>query len=139
MSVDAFFDTNILLYGYDLDAGPKRDISMDLLEQAWREPSRYAVSIQVLQEFQVNFVRAGYSREEAKRVISDLCRFRVVENTLETFGLGLALQERWQLSLWDAMILATAQVSGAKILYSEDFSDGQDYGGVRLVNPFGMF
>jgi predicted nucleic acid-binding protein len=32
-------------------------------------------------------------------------------------------------------VLYAAQVSGAKILYSEDLSDGQTYGSVRVTNP----
>jgi predicted nucleic acid-binding protein len=136
MAVEAFFDTNILLYGYDLDAGRKREVAMDLLEDAWRNPVGFAVSVQVLQEFHVNFVRGGNSGVEATALISDFCRWHVVENTLQVFGLGLRLQERWQLSLWDAMILAAAQSSGARKLYTEDLNPGQDYGGVRAVNPF---
>jgi predicted nucleic acid-binding protein len=136
MGVKAFLDTNILLYGYDLDAGRKRTVAMDLLEEAWRNPVEYAVSVQVLQEFHVNFVRSGNSCTEATAVISDFCRWHVVENTLEVFGLGLKLQQRWQLSLWDAMILAAAQSIGARKLYTEDLNPGQDYGGVEAVNPF---
>ena len=47
-----------------------------------------------------------------------------------------ALQVRWQLSLWDAMILAAAQASGARELLTEDLNHGQNYGGIRVVNPF---
>lgn len=46
------------------------------------------------------------------------------------------LQSRWQLSLWDSMILAAARTSGAGELLTEDLNHGQDYGGVRVVNPF---
>jgi len=60
----------------------------------------------------------------------------VVENTLELFDAALAAQERWRLSLWDAMILAAAQASGASELITEDFNSGQDYGGVVARNPF---
>jgi predicted nucleic acid-binding protein len=49
---------------------------------------------------------------------------------------GLAEQARWQLSLWDSMILAAARVSGASELITEDFSHGQDYGGIKAMNPF---
>lgn len=47
-----------------------------------------------------------------------------------------SLQARFQLSLWDAMILAAAQSSGARELLTEDFNHRQDYGGVTAVNPF---
>jgi predicted nucleic acid-binding protein len=60
----------------------------------------------------------------------------VIDNTLELFKTGLAIQKRWRLSLWDAMILSAAQASGARELLSEDLNHGQDYGGVRVMNPF---
>lgn len=43
---------------------------------------------------------------------------------------------RWQLSLWDAMIVAAAQASGARELLTEDLNHGQNYGGIRVVNPY---
>jgi len=49
---------------------------------------------------------------------------------------GLDLSERYQLSLWDAVIIAAAQSSHCDILVSGDFSAGQSYGGVTARNPF---
>jgi predicted nucleic acid-binding protein len=46
------------------------------------------------------------------------------------------MKERWQTSLWDALIIAAARESGATTLISEDLNHGQDYGGVRVLNPF---
>lgn len=136
MPAKRFLDTNILLYAYDLDAGPKRDAAMEVVAAAFTSPTETAISVQVLQEFHVNFVRAGHSLAEAAALIQDFERFQVVDNRLPTFRRGLELMERWQLSLWDAMILAAARQSGARELISEDFSPGQDYGGIRAVNPF---
>jgi predicted nucleic acid-binding protein len=34
------------------------------------------------------------------------------------------------------MIVAAAQTSGAKELLTEDLQHGQDYGGIRVFNPF---
>ena len=53
-----------------------------------------------------------------------------------SFKRGLELQTRWQLSLWDAMILAAAHQSGATELISEDFGHHQNYDTVRAINPF---
>lgn len=136
MAVERFLDTNILLYGYDLDAPEKRQIAQVLIEQAWRQLGGTAISVQVLQEFHVNFVRKGRPTDEASLLISDFSRWPVIDNTLAIFRLGLSLQARWQLSLWDSMILAAAQVSGARELLTEDLNHGQDYGGVVVINPF---
>ena len=136
MAVKRFFDTNILLYAYDLDAGTKRDIALRRVEEALSKPQNTAISVQVLQEFQVNFVRAGHSQAEAALVLNDFSQWQIVDNTLPLFKRGLELQTRWQLSLWDAMILAAALQSGATELISEDFSHHQNYDTVRAINPF---
>lgn len=126
MPAERFLDTNILLYGYDLDAPEKRLIAQSLIEQAWQQPGRTAVSVQVLQEFHVNFTRKGHPVEEASALIADFCHWPVIDNTLAVFRLGLSLQPRWQLSLWDAMILAAAQANGARELITENLNPGQD-------------
>jgi predicted nucleic acid-binding protein len=136
MPAERFLDTNILLYGYDLDAPEKRRVAQSLIEQAWLKPGRTAISVQVLQEFHVNFVRRGNSAADATTLIADFCLWPVIDNSLAVFRRGLALQSRCQLSLWDAMILAAAQTSGARELLTEDFNHGQDYDGVRAINPF---
>jgi predicted nucleic acid-binding protein len=136
MAVKRFFDTNVLLYGYDMDAPEKRNIALGLIEQAWSDLDGVAISVQVLQEFFVNFVRRGYSPAEAAALTSDFGRWPVIDNSHSVFKLGVALQSRWQISLWDAMILAAAHSSGSRELLTEDLNHGQDYGGVTAVNPF---
>ena len=136
MSAERFLDTNILLYGYDLDAPAKRAIARNIIEDAWLQPGRTAISVQVLQEFHVNFRRQGHSATEANALVGDFSQWHVIDNTLAVLHLGLSLQGRWQLSLWDAMILAAACTSGARELLTEDLNHGQIYEGVRVVNPF---
>ena len=136
MNADHFLDTNILLYAYDLDAPEKRAIALNLVERAWNQLGLTAVSVQVLQEFHVNFVRQGHDPSDAATLILDFSLWPVVDNSLSLFRRGISLQQRWQLSLWDAMILAAAQTSGAKELYTEDLNHGQVYGSVRVLNPF---
>ncbi len=50
MNAHMFLDTNILLYAYDLDAPKKRKIAIKILEEAWLEPRKIALSVQVLSE-----------------------------------------------------------------------------------------
>ena len=49
---------------------------------------------------------------------------------------ALELASKFQISFWDALVVQAAHVAGAEILYSEDLSDGQRYGAVRVINPF---
>ena len=45
---------------------------------------------------------------------------------------GLRLKARYPLSYWDAAIVAAARGLGARVLYSEDLTHGQDYDGERV-------
>ena len=136
MPAERFLDTNVLLYAYDRKAGSKREIATVHLKTGWRRLGSAAVSVQVLQEFYVNFLRKGGKPAEARSIIEDLSVWPVVDNTRELLGHALVLAERWQVSLWDAMVLAAAQACGAEELLTEDLNHGQDYGGVLAVNPF---
>ncbi len=49
---------------------------------------------------------------------------------------ALRAQEDHKLPLWDALLWATARRAGCRILFTEDFQDGRELGGVRLINPF---
>lgn len=136
MPVEVFFDTNVLLYAYDTDAGEKRTRALALVTDAFKHPSRYALSVQVLQEFFVNFIRKGQSDETAATLIDDFSHWQIIANTHDLFLIGLQARARWQLSLWDAMIVAAAEQAGAAILYTEDLNHGQLYGSVQVINPF---
>jgi predicted nucleic acid-binding protein len=136
MNAAKFLDTNILLYAYDQDAPLKREVALRLVEQGWASLGSVAVSVQVLQEMHVNLERRGVSRADAAQIIRDFSLWPVVDNSLLLLHAALEEQARWQLSLWDALILAAARASGATELITEDINPGQDYGGVCVVNPF---
>ena len=48
---------------------------------------------------------------------------------------GLEIQTRYQISFWDASIIAAASSAGCSVMLSEDLSAGQVYAGVGS-NPF---
>jgi len=49
---------------------------------------------------------------------------------------GWWFEDRYQLSFWDALIVAAAKSLSCKYLLSEDFQANQDLDGVIVVNPF---
>ena len=93
------------------------------------------MSVQVLQELYVNLYRKGISIPEARTTVQDYAAWNVVENRFSLLEEGIDEMERWQLSFWDSLILAAARRAGASVIYSEDFSSQQDYGGIRVQNP----
>jgi predicted nucleic acid-binding protein len=135
-SPSRFVDTNVLLYAYDLESPQKRIRAKGIVEEGWKSLGQLVISVQVLQELEVNLERKKVSRGEIHQLIYDLSVWPVVDNTLMILKMALSEQVRWKLSLWDAMILAAARSVGARELVTEDFSHGQNYDEVRAVNPF---
>lgn len=130
MSAD-FVDTNIVLYL--LDGGEKAVRAEELLR------GRPRISVQVLNETLVNCRRkAKMSWDEAGTFVSAVEQLCIVEAvTLTTHRIGRALAERYQLAVYDAMIVASALTAGCDTLYSEDMHDGLLIEGqLRVVNPF---
>jgi predicted nucleic acid-binding protein len=111
-------------------------VALRLVEQGWSALGQTALSVQVLQEMQVNLEKRGVAEAEAARIIRDYAPWPVVDNSLKILLSAVDEQTRWGLSLWDALILAAARASGASEIFSEDFNHGQDYGGIRAINPF---
>ncbi len=138
MSGKAFVDTNILIYAMDSLAGERSAQAQNLLARLWRE-NQGVLSTQVLQEFCVN-IRRKSSRHvplrELRATIREFMDWEVVVNTGASILRALEVQERYQISFWDAMIVQAAANAGCEVLYSEDLSHGQEYQGVLVVNPF---
>jgi predicted nucleic acid-binding protein len=128
---DAFFDTNVVVYALAGDP-PSADRSWAILLAGG------AVSVQVLNEC-ANTLRRKFSFDwtdvaEACGRIRTLCT--VVPLTEEIHVRGLALAERYRLSVYDGMIVAAAQLAGCRVLYTEDMHDGLVIDGLTIRNPY---
>jgi len=137
MSDRYFVDTNILMYAHDSAAGEKHVRAKALVEELWESRSG-AVSTQILQELAVNLRRKANKPVDAKAtrdIIADYLAWHVVVNGGDSILEALELEARYELSFWDALVVQAAHVAGAEILYSEDLSNGQQYGTVRVKNP----
>ena len=131
-------DTNVLLYAASIlaEEEDKRIRARKLLA----EPD-IAVSVQVVQEFYHQATRANrpgrLSHDDALRFLEPVLEMRMQAVTLGVFRRAVSIRRRFGLSYWDAAILAAARVLGCDAVYSEDMSSEQDYGGIRVLNPFG--
>ena len=131
-----FFDTNILFYALDRSAGEKNERAAVWVRRAWKGEILPLVSVQVLQELFVNLARKLPSVGEAKGIVMDYLAWQVIENDRRLFIDALEVKERFQLSFWDASIVAAAQRSQATQLMTEDLSHGQAFGSLEVMNPF---
>jgi predicted nucleic acid-binding protein len=132
-----FVDTNILMYAHDRDAGVKHERARQLIENLWTT-EQGVLSTQVLQELCVNLRRRvahPLPSDDIAKLIEDYLSWEIVINTPQAIIAALAIEARYKISYWDALILHAAESCGAAVLYSEDLSHGQRYGVVEVVNP----
>jgi len=134
---DCFLDTNVLLYA--VSTNPAEIVKTEKA-RALLQTKDWAWSAQVAAEF----IRAStsarqrkpLSRSEARQWVETWMAFPMapVDGALVLEAVQVA--ERYQISHFDAQILAAAQRMKCDTVYSEDLNHGQDYGGVRVLNPF---
>ncbi len=130
-----FVDTNILVYAHDQDAKKKHVVAREKILQLWKKDLFPSISIQVLQEFYVNLIKKRIPISTATETIVSYLEWDVVENDRSLMLEGIGLQERWNVSFWDALILAAAKRAKASQIWTEDLNTGQNYDGVVAVNP----
>jgi predicted nucleic acid-binding protein len=127
-----FIDTNILVYLFSTDT--RKAVRA---EEVLRTGG--AISVQVLNEL-ANVARRKHFMtwaevNEALDLIRAACP--VVPLTVETHDRGRRIAERYGLSVYDSMIVASALLHGCDVLYSEDMHSGLVVENqVCIRNPF---
>ena len=126
-----FIDTNIVVHAQT--AGPKAEICQNLMNTGG------LISIQVLNEF-ANVLRRKLMLgwEEIGTRIADVLAVLPDPMTLtfEDQTLALSIAARYQLSIYDSLIVATALRAGCTQILSEDMQHGQFLEGLEIINPF---
>ena len=126
-----FIDSNVVLYLLSGDA-EKADRAEALLQ------SGGMISVQVLNE-----VASVCRRKLKMQWVEVEALLLAVKSACDVFPLTLALHERaielarrFRFSLYDANIVASALMSGAEVLLSEDMQSGMLVDGLLIRNPF---
>ena len=134
-----FVDTNVLVYAYDSSNAQKQQQAKQLLQQLWQQQNG-CISIQVLQEFFVTVTRKlanPVTPAEASQIIADFGLWRVHQPQVEDVLSAIHIQQQYQLSFWDSMIIRSANQLGCHILWTEDLNEGQKIEGCAIQSPFG--
>jgi predicted nucleic acid-binding protein len=129
---DRFVDTNVLLYLLSAD-NAKADRAEATLAGGG------VLSVQVLNEFAaVASRKLRMSIPEIREMLTTIRAVcRVVPISEETHDLGLHVAERYRLSIYDSMVVASALMSGCSELLSEDLQHGQRIEDQLVIrNPF---
>ncbi len=132
-------DSNILIYAHDPSEPQKQTKAKTLLRQL-EASGELKMSVQTLHEFYARATKPNrppaLSHTEAQKIIADLLLIATVY-TLSPVITPRALYaiERYQMSLWDALIWAVAKEYGDTVIYTEDTQSQPEIEGVRYVNP----
>lgn len=139
MSDKFFIDTNILIYTFDRSSPSKRKTAISLVETALISGHGY-ISFQVVQECLNVLTRkfrtplnADQARNYLQTTLLPICR---VHSSIPLYERAIDLQERWQFSLYDSLILASALEANCSILFSEDMQNKQKIEYLMVINPF---
>ena len=133
-----FFDTNVLVYLFDVDSPAKRKQARALF-QKHAETGDILLSTQVLQEFYVAVTRKlarPLNAAAAAEAVKSFAELPLVQIDSELVLSAIHRSRNSQLSFWDALIVQAAIEGHASTLYSEDLQHGQVFDGLRAINPF---
>jgi predicted nucleic acid-binding protein len=138
MLAPVFVDTNVLIYARDEREALKRPIANLWLEKLWAEQS-LRTSMQVLSEYYYNVTRKtkpAISADAAWEQVESLLGLNPHPTDGHLLERGHVIERRYQLSWWDSLIVAAAQLQSCALLLTEDLQDGAQFGDVRVCNPF---
>ena len=128
----SFLDSNIVLYLASEDL-LKADRAQELVAEGG------TISVQVLNEIaNISRRKMGLSWDETRDFLLMIRLLLKVEPvTIEIHDLGISLAERYQLSVYDSMIVSAALSAECDTLLSEDLQNGLLINGrLRVLNPF---
>jgi predicted nucleic acid-binding protein len=126
-------DTNILIYSHDKEDLFKQNIARNLIVQT------PVISTQIISEY-MNVLRRIMPLP--KKDLLNLC-IQTLENCIvhpvgiSTMKMAQQIMQRYDLQIFDSIIVAAAIESDCEILYSEDMQHNLKVNGfLKIVNPF---
>jgi predicted nucleic acid-binding protein len=136
MATRSFIDSNVLIYAEAGDAPAKQRAALALLKQLY-EGMHGVLSTQVLQEYcNVALKKLKLPAHHIRAQLDLYEQFEVVQVTPAVIRAGLDLHQTRSVAFYDALIIASAQLAGCSVLFSEDMNVGETMAGVLIVNPF---
>ena len=131
-----FFDTNVVVYAAIRSPDPRHVTAQRLLTDHIADSSMVC-STQVLQEtYSVLTTKKGVQRDAALAVVKALAKEEVVPSKSAFVLRSIELSQRYQLSVWDGLMVQAALDADCDVLYTEDLPAGMRFGKLEVVNPF---
>lgn len=131
-----FIDTNILVYTLDQKNLEKQDLARKIVKKVV-ESHQPVISTQVIKEFYV--VASNKLKADpivVKNIIHNFHNMEIINNDLDLVEQAIDISILSRLSFWDSLIIAAAEKAKCEYVLSEDFNSGQNYRGIKVLNPF---
>ncbi len=131
-------DTNMLVYARDARDAEKQRRAQAWMRYLWDEQCG-RITAQVLYEYYMcvtQKLKPGLSRAEARADVRALAQWLTPQDPMPLVEAAWQLQDKSSLSWWDALVLAGALAASCQYFLTEDLQAGQEFAGIRIVNPF---
>ncbi len=140
MTAKVFVDTNVLVYRRDASEPHKQEQAMAWMAHLWSTKTG-KLSYQVLQEFYITVtakLQPGLNPEDARKDIRSLLIWHPIVVNDRVLENAWIIQDRFQISWWDALVVSAAQLADCRYLLTENLQENQEFGSLRVANPFHM-
>jgi len=131
----SFIDTNIWLYAFIEDpTSGKSKRARELVNG-----SQPVLNVQVINEVCVNLIKKANFSEEQIRLLVDAfyTKYPIINIDQEILITASNLRQRYILSFWDSLVVASAMQIHVPIIYTEDLQHEQVFQDqVKIINPF---
>jgi predicted nucleic acid-binding protein len=132
----AFVDTNLLVYSVD-PCDPEKFAAAESWMNALWVSGAGRISWQVLHEFYAAATRkTGIPAKAARATVEQIMSWGPVDSSAALLERAWTWMDASQISYWDSLIVAAAEIAGCRWLLSEDLQHGQRFGDVTVVSPF---
>jgi predicted nucleic acid-binding protein len=131
----SFIDTNVWLYAFIEDPSSGKTVRARELIHACQP----VLSVQIINEVCVNLIKKANFTEEQIRLLIDAFfeKYPIINIDQDILIVASNLRQRYALSFWDSLLVASALQIQVPILYSEDLQHEQVFEGqVKIINPF---
>ena len=81
--------------------------------------------------------KAGYTETEIQQTLQIFqTNYPILDVSFASIQQASILRDKYRLSYWDSLILATAMAANCSVVYSEDMQHGLKIGNLSIINPF---
>jgi len=132
----SFIDSNIIVYANDARDKEKQAIALNVITEHMKSGTG-VISTQVLQEYAHVALNKLHQRQDViLRQLVLLEEMTVIQQSPALIRRAVEIKAAYQISFWDACIIAAAEHAKCNVILSEDMNASQFYSGIVMQNPF---